>query len=300
MVRLDAFGHSVSEFIKGAWAAAPSLESLQVIFNKENFQALFNRGVQAFSSIIASPPKFSDFQNPRVVVITSVTVVVLFVAKKVAGSASRSGTVVVVLEKGHGFKDLTTAYEPILKADAKKLPYDKFVAKHGEKAIEFLDEPTRDLLCHPSTLVIEEVSNETVVATQPATSSTRANALALQLKRVNGTVRMLIAIFDRETLASVTDLEGKAYISKIIEEGVRNETITYPQLRPLLNLQALEKADPDSSEMQLLRKLFLSFPGRYANSYEEDRRVFKCDMNIYVLWNEVFKERSRDCSTAKS
>ncbi len=305
MIRFDAFGQSVSEYVKIAWAAAPSLQSLQVIFNRENFQALFNRGMQAFSSMIASPPKFSDhLQNARVVVITSVTVVVLFVAKKVVGSASRSGTVVVVLEKGHGFKDLTTAYEPILKADAKKLSFDKFVAKHGEKALDFLDESTKSLLCLPSSPVIEEVLPETPVVdpatTPPSTPSDRANALALHLKRIEGDIRTFRAVFDKTTLARVTDPEAKEYISKLIETAVRNRTITYPQLRPFLDLNCLETMDPNSSEMQMLRDFFHSFEGRFVNLYEEDRRVFRCETNIYVLWHELIKERSRVRSTEVS
>src|ERR1700733_6504081 len=176
MIRLDAFGQAVSEFLKVAWSATPSLQSLQVVFNRENFQALFNRAVGACSSLISSPPKLSNhIQNPRVVVITSVTVVVLFVVNKVRGSVTRSDTV-VVMDKRLGFKDLMQAYGPILKEDASHLTPEAFIAKHGEDALKILDDPTRRLICPEP--VVEEGSEPS----QQETMGVLANAQALHLK----------------------------------------------------------------------------------------------------------------------
>jgi len=294
----------VSGFVKGAWSAAAP--SLQAVFNRDTLQALFTRASNAFAALVGSSSHFTNhLQNVPVVVITSVTVVVLFVVKKVRGSTTRSDTVVVVLEKGHGYKDLMAAYEPIIQKDAKTLDYDAFVAKHGEKAIDFLDEATKSLLHRPSGPVIEEVLSEEVsvvdVSPSPAvTSSDRANALALHLKSINGDIRTLRAVFERDTLFKVTDPEGIEYIGQIFEDALRRKTITYPQLRPLLDLEALAILDPNTPRMQLLRNFFHSFEGRFANLYEEDRRIFRCETNVYVLWHEMIQERSRARSTAVS
>jgi hypothetical protein len=215
-----------------------------------------------------------------------VTVVVLLVVKKLTDSTARSDT--VVLQKGLGFKELLKAYEPIIQADAKNLTYAAFVEKHGENAIAFLDEATKSSLCCSATVdakaaPLAEVSNEIVLA-QSITLEDHANALALQLMQINGDFNVFSELFDTTTLAYVTNLEAKDYIVKIAEDAVRNKTITYLQLRPYLDLQSIAKNDPNTEEMQLLRYLFLSFEGRFDDLYEEDRRIFKSETNMYILW----------------
>ncbi len=290
MIRLNEFAQSVSEFVKGAWSAAPSLQSLQDVFNREKLQALFNRASNAFASLVGSSSKvYTHFQNPRTRVITSVTVAVLFVVKKVTSVLPRSGTFIVILDEEQGFQKLWAVYEPTIKEDARTLAYDAFVAKHGKKAIDFLDEPTKSLLRRPSGPVVEEVSIETVVPPESAIPSDRANELAKQLKDNKGDIHRFGEIFDSTTLSNVTDPEGIKYISKILVDALKNRTITYPQLRTFFDLQSLAAVDPGSPNMQLFRNIFLSFEGRFDNIYEEDRRVFKCE-------NELLIERTRDVS----
>jgi hypothetical protein len=269
MIRLNGFAEAASGFLNNGWStAAPAL------------QVFFNRASSAF----ASDKIFTHLRST--VVITSVTVVVLLVVKKLTDSTARSDT--VVLQKGLGFKELLKAYEPIIQADAKNLTYAAFVEKHGENAIAFLDEATKSSLCCSATVdakaaPLAEVSNEIVLA-QSITLEDHANALALQLMQINGDFNVFSELFDTTTLAYVTNLEAKDYIVKIAEDAVRNKTITYLQLRPYLDLQSIAKNDPNTEEMQLLRYLFLSFEGRFDDLYEEDRRIFKSETNMYILW----------------
>ncbi len=132
--------------------------------------------------------------------------------------------------------------------------------------------------------VEEEVSNH------PSISSECANGLAFHLKQTNADFYAFSDLFDRATLMSVTDPEAREYILKIVADAVRKKTITYPQLRPYLDLKALAKKNRNTEEMQQLRFLFFSFEGRSASLYEEDRRVFKSEMNIYFLWFKILME----------
>ncbi len=247
MVRLDGFAQSASGFIKDAWPTV--VPALQVVFN---------RASTAFASVVGFPA-FNHLHNQHVVVITSVTVVMLLVVKKVISGLSRSD-----------------------------------IAKLSEKVIDILNEPTKSLLCRPATSDVE-----TVVPTQTVTPADQANTLALHLKKINADFHVFRDLFDTATHACVTNLEAKEYILKIAEDAVRNKTITYLQLRPYLDLQSIAKKDPNTEEMQQLRYLFLSFEGRFANLYEEDRRVFKSEENIYALWYKSVKA-SRGGFTAES
>jgi hypothetical protein len=121
-------------------------------------------------------------------------------------------------------------------------------------------------------------------------SSDLANALALHLKQINGDFYAFSNLFDRATLMCVTHPEAREYILKIVEDAVRNKTITYLELRPYLDLKSIAKKNPYTEEMQQLRFLFFSFEGRSASLFEEDRRVFKSETSIYVLWFKILKQ----------
>ncbi len=291
MIRLEAFGQAVSELAKGAWhAAAPTL---QVVFNRENIHAVFTRAVQAFTSLIGSPRNIYDhFQNPRIVAIISVPVVFLIVVKRVVTGATHSNTeTVVVVEKDASisFKSVMEAIYPTLREDAQHLSYEEFVEKHGTDVLKVLDESTLSLLRHDAApevaLVVQDAVQDGVESL-----TDRANAMALHLMSGNYNIHALRAIFNRDMLAAVTDPEGRAYISMLIENAVRNKTVTYPELRPLLNLQSIASMDPNCEHAQILRELFLSYEGCFTPGFQEDRRAFGIQDNSYVLLAEFISQ----------